>query len=165
MGAVALVHVQIDDEHSAQEPAGAQGSRRADDVVEHAEALAGVVEGVVGAAAQVRSPAVLERGLGRQKGGADRAAGALDELGRPGKPERQQLTAAQLAALDLSDVGGVVAAGELVRRRRTRGLDLEPVDVLGAFPNEAVLLQREAVPRGQRVREDIVGEGAHGPKL
>ncbi len=56
-----------------------------------------------------------------------------------------------------------MAAGELVRRRRTRGLDLEPVDALGALPDEAVLPEREAVPRGQRVREDVVGEGAHRP--
>ena len=53
---VALVDVEVDDEHAQPGTAvGAQRPQRGDDVVEDAEAAAGVGEGVVRAAAEVRA--------------------------------------------------------------------------------------------------------------
>ena len=97
------------------------------------------------------------------EGGADGAPRALDELGRPGKPEREQLPARQLAALDARGRRAPCARAQLGVGRGARVGDVDAGRALGALPHEPVLPEREAVPGGQRVREDVVRERLHAP--
>ena len=56
-----------------------------------------------------------------------------------------------------------VCASELIP---ARGLGIEDTDAFQALrglADEPVLVEREPVPLGQRVRIEVVGEGAHSP--
>src|SRR5688572_8919670 len=103
MRAVALVDVHVDDEHTSDAAGGAELSDRRDDVVEDAEAPSRVREGVVRAATEVHRDPVVEGGMcssNRRAGGAPRS---LDELGRPGQPERELLPPFEAAVADALD--------------------------------------------------------------
>ena len=90
---LALVHVEVDDEHAAQTSPLAQGADRGDDVVEDAVAATHsgnewcVPPPRFAAAPSARRPPPPPRR-------ADRPARTLDELGRPGQPERALLVPA-----------------------------------------------------------------------
>src|SRR5689334_3619412 len=88
---VPLVDVEVDDGGASHAAAALQASDRDGDVVEDAETLAVVGKGVVCSPGQVHRHAVLERRGRRLAGAANGTEGALDERGRPGKPESAQL--------------------------------------------------------------------------
>jgi hypothetical protein len=85
-GAVALVHVAVEDQHPVDPAAFQQVMADHRQVVEDAEAGRVVVVGV-GAAGQVAGQAVLQRLFGRQQRAADRAHRAPGQGFAPGQAE------------------------------------------------------------------------------
>ena len=96
--AVALMDVEVDDGRAAHAPLAPQQPDRDGDVVEHAEALAVIGEGVMRSAGEVHRDAVLQRMARRGDRAADGAIRALDERLRPGKAEPAQLGRVERAA-------------------------------------------------------------------
>jgi hypothetical protein len=88
---VALVHVQVEDQHALPEPVPAERRHRDGHVVERAEPAAGAVARVVRAATERGAHAVLERRPGGRLGRADRVQGAGHERGRPRQAEARGL--------------------------------------------------------------------------
>lgn len=80
MRPVALLYVEVDDQHAPQTPLRFEHTECDDDVVEDAEAVAGTREGMVGAATEVGGSPALERDARRCERHACRTAGSLDEL-------------------------------------------------------------------------------------
>ena len=80
MRAVALMDVEVDDRR-ARDPARALERPHGDgDVVEDAESLAVIGEGVMGPPGKVDRDTVAQRRVGGLTGAANRAEGALDEV-------------------------------------------------------------------------------------
>jgi hypothetical protein len=159
--AVALVHVEVDDEHPPNTARGAQAPDCDDDVVEDAEAAPGVRKGVMRAAADVCAHALRECGVRGEERRPDGAAGALDELGRPGQAERQLLAARELAGLHLLEPVLAVRERQLGAAGRAGIAHVDPRLRLGGRSHEPVLPEREAVARGEGVGEDVVRERLH----
>ena len=149
MRAVALVDVDVDHEHTSHTALGAEVAERRDHVVEDAVATPDVGERMVRPAAEVARDAVVERGScghDRRAGGASRA---LDELGRPGQPERELLAAHERAVADALDPVAAVGSAKLLPARGLRRLHVDPGEPLGRLADEPVLGERESgAPRG-----------------
>jgi hypothetical protein len=109
-GAVALVHVAVDDRHPLDPALGAHGQGGDGGVVEDTEAFAPVAEGVVGAAGQVGGAAVLQRRPAGRQGGAGGAAGALHHGLRPGKADAPDIVPVEGAADNPLHVACIVGA-------------------------------------------------------
>ena len=90
-GAVSLMDVQVEDGGGGDPSLAAEEREGYGAVVEDAVAVAGVGAGVVGASGQADADAVFQGVAGGGDGGADRAAGALDQLGRPGETEAAEV--------------------------------------------------------------------------
>ncbi len=127
--AVAVVEVEIDDEDRRREPAAARLGDRRRDVVDGAEALAAVAEGMVQPASQVdREGALLERQADGEDGAArHRPLGGEHAVGeRVGKVEaedgEERPGLRQRLEVDL-----VVDAAELPEGGGLRGVDAPPV--------------------------------------
>jgi len=86
-GAVALMHIAIEDQHAADAPALEQRQGDHRQVVEDAEARGMVAMGVMGAAGQVAGQAVLQRLLGGQQRTADRPHRAPGQRRAPRQAE------------------------------------------------------------------------------
>ena len=114
MRAISLVDVEIDNEDACDAAVAAQATRGHHHVVERAEALCGVGEGVVCAAAKVGGRTVAECGVRRRNGGAHAAQPALHQPGRPRKAKGLQLAVGHLPALHPVDVLGVVREQQVV---------------------------------------------------
>jgi hypothetical protein len=158
------VHVAVEHEHALGEPVAAERRERDGDVVEEAVAAREVAAGVVRAAAQVHRHTALARAARRGQRAADRAAPALDQLGRPRQPQPALLAQGQAALADPRQQPAIVDRGEfrpLDRRglaqlvRRCQPVGDEP---LGQQP---VLLDREPVVRRKREAPAMVGPDFH----
>ena len=79
MRAIPLVHVEIHHEHARNCAIGAQAAGCDDHIVERAEALGGIGEGVMRAAAQIHRSAVVKRHPRRRDGGAHAAPPPLHQ--------------------------------------------------------------------------------------
>src|SRR5207342_420727 len=97
-GAVALVHVAIDDGDARESRLGLQRARGDGGVIEDAEAFAAIAERVVRAAGEVGAPAARERLARRGEGGTTGAARALHHSLRPWKTNRLLLGRRKRAA-------------------------------------------------------------------
>ena len=159
--AVSLVDVHVDDQDAAESPLGPEHAERRDDVVEDAEPAPGVGERVVRAAAEVGGDAVRERGPRGEDRRSGRTSRALDELRRPGQTQRKLLPSLQPAVADAFDPVGGVRPTEVVPSCGVRVVDVDAVEALRLLAHHAVLAEREAVPLGERIRVDVVREGAH----
>ena len=117
-------------------------------------------EGVVRAAGEIHRHAVLERGARRRDRAADGAVRALDERRRPGESDPPHRRRVERAGVEGIHVLRGVRAEQLLARGARRVAELlrrdEP-EREHALAEERVLLDREAMPRGQR---DAVGRGA-----
>ena len=165
-GAVALVHVEVNDGHPPRTAFGLHQTRGHRHVVEAAEPLATVGAGVVSATGQIRGRAVLQR---RPAGGqrrAHRSARALHHRGRPRETDLPLLERREPAqAQPLDPVGGVAERQHAIGG----GLGLEQLDLgqvtLDPLAQQPVLGHREAVPIGQRQHEPVAVEGFHRARL
>ncbi len=147
--AVALVHVEVDDD-DAQRRLGLEHAGGDRDVVEDAVAAAARGGGVVGAAGEVGGNALAKGSARRRNRRPDRAARALDHLLAPRKADRALLGRAERSARHRADIRGVVDKGQLrVARRRglARGEVGEGRDPLAQEP---VFAARKGVADGQR---------------
>ena len=87
VGAIPLVHIEIDNRdppHTASALKCAYGDGH---VVEHAEPLAVIGKGVMRTAGEVHRDAIVQGGRGRFAGAADGAERSLDERRRPGEAD------------------------------------------------------------------------------
>src|SRR5690606_18898356 len=116
-GAVALVHVAVDDGDAASAALGPHRQRGDGGVVEHAEARAEVPVRVVRAAGEVggtgRAALAIERAAAGGQRGAGRTARAFDHRCTPRKADAADLGGIQGAAGDAVQVPGVVGAQDL----------------------------------------------------
>jgi len=119
-GAVALVDVAIHGHGARDLLLLLQAADGHGHVVDHAEALAVVGEGVVEAAAQVEGHAVSQRVLGRQDGAARGQPEGAHQLRRVRDLEQQFLLIGERAGLELADVVGGVHQQDVVVRGRLR---------------------------------------------
>ncbi len=138
--AVALVEVAVDDHDPFGQPvrddlAGGHG-----DVVEQAEALAVLGEGVVEAAADVDGQPRLEGLAGGQHRPADGQEGEADELGRVADLQGLELGRAQAAGLDALEIAARVDELDVLVRGRAG-----PEEVLLLGPHGQEVLVDEAV--------------------
>ena len=120
---------------------------------------------MVGAAAEVHGDAALQRVARRRQRAGHRAPPALDQLGRPRQPEPALLAHAQLAVADAPQQLGVVDALQHRPRHRVGLVDLvRPRDPVGDDPRaqQRVLVDREAMPRGEREAPAVVSPELHG---
>ena len=109
VGAVPLVHVEVDD-RGARDPAFVlQGAHRHRDVVEHAEALAVIGEGVVRAAGEVDREAVGERGACGGDGAPTARCERSTSSGDQGKPMRRISAASSVPASSASTYAAACA--------------------------------------------------------
>ena len=165
-GAVALVDVAVDHERALGEAARAQLAERRHDVVEQAEAARERVARVVRAAAEVHRHAVLERVPRRRQRARHRAPRrARRAAGDHGSPSpRCSRTLSPPSRIRASSARVVHALEH--RPRHRFGL----VDLLGACdavrdhprPQQRVLVDREAMPRGEREAPAVVSPELHG---
>ena len=165
-GAVALVHVEIDDHRAIDEPLALQHPRRDGEVVEHAETVTVVGEGVVRAAGEVAAEAVAQRLAGGGHGAEDAGARAGDQPFAPGKAQPPQRRAVEGAREDGVEIVGRVGEEQRGAIHQPRLLQL----VRGQHPfleqplaQQLVLGHGEAVPRRQRDLEVVAVERAHRP--
>lgn len=114
-GPVALMDVAIDDQHPLGATFGLHGASGDGGIVEDAESLAAIAEGMVGAAGQVgrHGAAAQGRTTGRDRcaGGAPRA---FDHARAPWKADGLLGLFRQLTATNLPDVFGIVGARQLL---------------------------------------------------
>ena len=97
-GAVALVHVAIDDRNRAvRQPSRCSDATGDGDVVEDAVAFAAIGERVMRAAGEVGGAALPQSRPGGRDGRADRSPRAFDHLRRPGKADPPLRLARQCA--------------------------------------------------------------------
>jgi menaquinone-9 beta-reductase len=125
--AVAPVDVGVDDGEAIRAAPGLHRSDRDGHIIENAEALAPVGEGVVRATRQVDACAVLQRRPGRGDGRADRPPRAT----RPGKSDAPDPCRRQCPGHDPLEVGGIVHARQ---RASVSGAPSAQVLVVGAGP-------------------------------
>jgi hypothetical protein len=161
MRAVPLVDVHVDNQDTADETLGPEHADCRDDVVEDAEPASDVGERMVRAAAEVGGDAIGERGSGGEDRRACRTARPLDELRRPGQPQRELLPSLEAPVTDAFDPVGGVRPTEVVPTRCVRVVHVDAVEALRLLAHHAVLAEREAVPLGERIRVHVVREGAH----
>ncbi len=90
-GPVPLVHVEIEDGRPAERALALEGPHRHRHVVEDAEALAPVGEGMMGASGQAYRDALGEGRPGRREGASHRPSRPLHELGGPGEADPPDL--------------------------------------------------------------------------
>jgi hypothetical protein len=96
MRAISLMHVEIDDGGAADPPFTLQQPDCDGDVVEHAEPLAVIGEGVMRAAGEVHRGAIAQRVARRGDGAPHGTPRPLDERRRPRQPELTHLGGAEL---------------------------------------------------------------------
>ncbi|HEV2130665.1 MAG TPA: hypothetical protein VGR27_06160 [Longimicrobiaceae bacterium] len=169
-GAVALVHVAVEDRGADNPPLPLQGAHRDRRIVEDTEPLSLSGVRVVRAAGKIGSdppPPARRRIQGGATGadrGARRAAGALDHLRAPGEADAPLLEERQRSHPDALQVirvvrqrqllpGGGGWLAQLLRRQ----------DFLGAaaLPQPRVLGHGEAVTGGERENETVGVERLH----
>jgi methylenetetrahydrofolate dehydrogenase (NADP+)/methenyltetrahydrofolate cyclohydrolase len=164
-GAVALVHVAVDDRDRPERGALAAQLRDRDrKIVEEAVPAPRRPARVVRPAAKVHAVAGGHRVARRLHRALGRSTPALDELGAPRQPQHPLLAVAQPSLAHALEVRALVYAGEQAPVGRPRG-----ADVLGArepladesFAQQPVLAERELVPVRQWELVLIVGPEAH----
>ena len=161
-GAVALVHVAIDDGDAAGAAFGLHRQRGDGCVVEHAEARAEVAMRVVRAAGQVggagRIAFAIERAAAGGQRGARRTARAFDHRCTPRETDAPHLGGVQRAAGNAAQVAGVVGAEDLGVGGGVRDAEVvvgEQAAVVQARAQTRVLLHRKAVALGQGQHEMV----------
>lgn len=147
-GAVALVHVAVEDQHPVDPPAGQQVTADHRQVIENAETCRVIVVGVVGAAGQVAGQAVLQGLLGRQQRAAHRAHGAPGQGFAPGQAEAPLVFAGQLAAHVAFDIPRFMGQGQNLGRAEFRAQQLA---VLGQAALHQVVAQQAEFIHGEAV--------------
>jgi hypothetical protein len=171
-GAVALVHVEVDD-RDRQRRASARAPvlrlhqpRRDGRIVEDAEAAAPLSRRMVRAAGQVRRDALAQGRARRRDRGTDGAPRAIDHPLTPGEADLAHRARIDAAGRDRGDVGGAVREGEFaIRGRRGFGEPDQRQLGLQTVPQQLVLGRREAVAGRQRQRGPHGMEDLHGPIL
>ena len=138
----------VDDDHPVDPSLGPHHAQGGDDVVEDAEAAADVRKGVVRPAAEVRRDAVLERRACREDRCAGRAAGALDELGRPREPEPELLAPLEPTVAHALHPVRRVRPAEVVPPRGVGVVDVDVREAGGRLAHHPVLAERERCPAG-----------------
>ena len=153
-GAVALVHVEVDDQHARRQRLRLHRARRDRGVVEDAEPFAVPAMRVMGAAGEIDAATGCERaaaGGERCTGGTPRA---LDHGRRPRKADAFLRAPVERPAADGGDVGRVVRT----RKLRIRGSRRETQPVAGdrghALAQRRVLAHRK--PMAGRQRQYVV---------
>ncbi len=138
VGAVPLMHVEIDDRRTRHAAFPLQHANRHGDVVEHAKAFAVVGERVVRSAGEVHGDPVRQRVPRRVERAGGRAIRSFDQCLGPGKAEAPHFVGRHLTAR-------------------------EPIDVVRAMDEEQIVARRavglvHAVHRHRAVRDDAVAE-------
>ncbi len=113
------------------------------------------------APAEVGRDAVREGDLGSLNGRTGRSSRALDERRRPRQSEAELLPPRQRSLRDDAQPAIGVDEGELVVGRAAGRLDCDAGKQRDALADEPVLLEREAMARGEGIGEDVVREGSH----
>lgn len=147
-GAVALVHVAVEDQHPA-DPSGFQ-QVMADhrQVVEDAEARRVVVVGVMGATCQVTGQAMLQGLFGGQQRATDGAHGAPGQGFVPGQAEAPLVFPRQLAGHIAFDIPRVVGQGENFPGAQLRA---QQVGIAGQATVHQVVAQQAKLVHGEAV--------------
>jgi hypothetical protein len=163
-GAVALVHVAIDDRDPLQARFALHGAGGDRGVVEDAEALAPVAEGMVRAAGEIRRPPPRQRLARRGQGRAARSPRSLHHALRPGKSDRADLRLAERAGNHSPQVLWTMCARDL---RVARGFGHAEVVIHKLTRSEQaraqplILPHREAMLRRQRKDENVAIKQCH----
>ncbi len=113
-GAIALVHIEIQDRGATDSTLRLRGQRGYRTVVEHAVAFAVIAEGVMGAAAEDYGNAYFKRGATGFDSGAGRVPGSLDHLRRPRKADPADLGARKFSASRLPQMTGVMSPQDVL---------------------------------------------------
>ena len=152
-GAVALVHVAVEDQDAVHAAGFQQVAADHRQVVEDAEPRRVVIVGMMGAAGQVAGDAVLQRQFGRKQRATHRAHRAPRQRLAPGQAQATLVLARQLTVHVALDVVAVVGQGEDVvgadlgaQQRRVGG---QPAG------DQVVAQQAELVHREAMVRREF----------
>lgn len=145
-GAVALVHVAIEDQHAVDPAAGQQVMADHRQVIEDAKARGVIVMGVVGAARQVARQAVFQRLFCRENRAADRTHGAPGQGFVPRQAEAALVFAGQFATHVAFDIPRVMGQGQNLRWAQLRAQQLA---VLGQATVHQVVAQQAEFVHGE----------------
>jgi hypothetical protein len=162
---VALVHVEV---HHRGPGDVSRGLQRADayrDVIEDAEALTMVREGMVRSPGEVSGEAFLECGTGRGARPAHRGPRAQDEPLAPGEAEAADFSLAEPALDDGLQPPRGVHPGQRGERHRLRRDELARLQKSGlheAPSQQCILGHWKAVARGQRDEVAVRVKDAQG---
>ena len=157
------MHVEVDHEYAARAAGPADGVDCEHRVVEQAVAAAPCAPRVVGAAAEVRGDARIQRVERGRDGRARAVTGAQHQLGRPGKAERPLLAVVEPAVAHAVHPAGIVNPCELIPVERWCRLDRDAARelALDRLARERVLAGGKPVPWRQRNRMLVVRVCAH----
>jgi hypothetical protein len=151
MRAVALMDVEIDDRRSLDFVVALERANRNRDVVEYAEPLSMRREGVMCAPGEVHRDAMLQRAARRLVGSPRGTVSALDESGRPGKPQSSLLIGREGTGRESIDVVRAVDEQQVIARDAGRVVhEFRPYDTLGdhRLTKECVFGDRKSVAVG-----------------
>ncbi len=153
-GAVALVHITVENQHPRDSAAGQEIAADHRQVVEDAEPGRVVVVGVMGAAGQVAGQPMLKGLFGGQERAAHGAHRSAGQGFAPGQAKSPLVLTGQLAAHVAFDICTVVGQGENVRRTQRRA---QQVGVAGQPAVHQVIAQQAKLVHGETVFRREVG--------
>lgn len=147
-GAVALMHVTVEDQYAVDPPAGQQVMADHREVIEDAKAGRVIVMRMMGATRQVAGQAVFQRLFGGQYRAADRAHSAPGQGFVPGQAEAALVFTGQLAAQVAFDIPRFMGEGQNLCRAQLRAQQLA---VLGQAAVHQVVAQQAKLIHGEPV--------------
>lgn len=158
------MNVGVGDRDSSYESFALERAGGDDGVVEDAESLGPIGEGMMSAAREMNTDAIAQGGASGLRGGAGGVFASRNQFWRPGQAEPEDVAAIEFACFHSSEIIRIVREEELIGRRRDRPKKLGVWREIGLdlLTKESVFLAGKSMSWRERERTMVGGEDVQG---